>query len=185
MSTVIDGSAGVTTNSGAVYNGIASSTVNAGGTAPFPSSSGPASVTFGSIPSWAKRISVILSGVSLSSTANILIQVGSGSTTTTGYVSYVYSQQNSGTAAVTANTDGFRINFNTAVNTAHGKLSIDLITGTTYVASGTFVGTQGASVATFYSSGGTIALGGALDRVVITSTSTDLFDAGNINIFYE
>jgi hypothetical protein len=143
------------------------------------------SISFTSIPSWAKRISVLFSGVSLSATANILVQVGSGSTTSTGYVGYYFLQQTSGTPAVTSATDGFRIQVNTNASTAHGKLSIDLITGTTYVASGTFVGLTATSIATFLSTGGTIALSGVLDRVVITSTSTDTFDAGSINIQYE
>lgn len=175
------------TITGAVVSSMASSvitsgTVNAGAANPL---SGGTSISFTGIPSWVKRVSVIFSGVSLSSTANILIQVGSGSTTTSGYVVYSSSFQQGGTPQVTAPTDGFRITTNTASNTIHGKLSIDLITGTTYVGSGTFGGTQGASVSTFYSTSGTIALGGALDRVIITSTSTDTFDAGSINILYE
>ena len=143
------------------------------------------SISFTGIPSWAKRVSVLLSGVSLSASAQLLIQVGSGSTTTSGYVGYYFLQQNNGTPAVTSATDGFRVPTNNAASTVHGKLSIDLITNTTYVASGTFVGLTGSSVATFLGTGGTIALGGALDRVVITSTSTDTFDAGSINILYE
>jgi len=143
------------------------------------------SITFSSIPSWVKRVSVLFSGVSLSSTALLLIQVGSGSTTTSGYVSYYFQQQNGGVPQATAATDGFRIQTNSAGSTVHGKLSIDLVTGSTYVASGTFVGITATSTGTFFATGGTIALGGALDRVVITSTSTDTFDAGSINILYE
>jgi hypothetical protein len=171
------------TNTLTLQAATATSAVNTLATA-VASTSGT-SITFTGIPSWAKRISVILSGVSLSSTANLLIQIGSGSTTTTGYVTYSTSISNSGTPVVTAPTDGFRINTSNAANTVHGKLSLDLITGTTYVGSGLFGGTQGASVATFFSTSGTIALSGALDRVVITSTSTDTFDAGSINILYE
>jgi hypothetical protein len=111
--------------------------------------------------------------------------VGSGSTTTSGYVGYHFLQQGSGTPLVAAETTGFLIRTNSAASVAHGKLTIDLITGNTYVASGTFVGLTGASVASFCGNGGTIALGGVLDRVVITSTSTDTFDAGTINIIYE
>lgn len=167
---------------GAANSSVVSGTVNAGASNPL---SGGTSVSFTGIPSWAKRVSVLFSGVSLSSTAAILIQVGSGSTTTTGYVGYNYLQQNNGTPLVAATTDGFRLVTNSNASTVHGKISIDLITGTTYVASGTCLGLNATSISTFYSTGGTIALGGALDRVVITSTSTDTFDAGSINIFYE
>jgi hypothetical protein len=162
-------------NTGAVTTLVAATSQSASGS----------SVDFTGIPSWVKRVSVIFSGVSLSSTANILVRVGSGSTTSSGYVGYHFIQQGSGTPLVAAETTGFLIRTNTAASVAHGKLTIDLITGNTYVASGTFVGLSGASIATFWGTGGTIALGGVLDRVVITSTSTDTFDAGTINILYE
>ena len=79
MTTTIDGSAGVTTNSGAIYNGIASGTAVA-------STSGT-SIDFTGIPSWVKRITVMLSGVSTSGTSIVLIQIGAGSVTTSGYAS--------------------------------------------------------------------------------------------------
>jgi hypothetical protein len=52
MTVTINGSAGVTTNSGAVYNGLQTSTaVTASGT----------SVEFTGIPSWVKRVTVMMS----------------------------------------------------------------------------------------------------------------------------
>ena len=64
---------------------IVSGTVNAGGTNPFPASSGPTSVVFTGIPSWVKRITVMFNGFSTSGTNFPLIQLGSGSVQTTGY----------------------------------------------------------------------------------------------------
>ena len=43
---------------------------------------------FRSIPSWVKRITVMLNGVSTSGTSNLQIQIGSGSVTTSGYACY-------------------------------------------------------------------------------------------------
>ena len=171
------------TNTLTLQAGTATNSMNTLATA-VASTSGT-SIDFTSLPSWIKRITVMFSGVSLSSTASILIRVGSGSTTSSGYVGYHFIQQGSGTPLVSAETTGFLVRTNSAASVAHGKLSIDLINGNTYVASGTFVGLSGASVATFWGTGGTIALGGVLDRVVITSSSTDTFDAGTINILYE
>ena len=45
------------------------------------------SIDFTGIPSWAKRINVLLKGVSLSGSSGILVQIGSGSVTTSGYLS--------------------------------------------------------------------------------------------------
>jgi hypothetical protein len=186
-----DTSGSITVSAPAVAGSTTQTLVNVTGTlAPIVSGTAVAStsgtsIDFTGIPSWVKRITVMFSGVSLSSTASILIRVGSGSTTSSGYVGYHFTQQGSGTPLVSAETTGFLVRTNSAASVAHGKLSIDLITGNTYVASGTFVGLSGASIATFWGTGGTIALGGVLDRVVITSSSTDTFDAGTINILYE
>ena len=45
------------------------------------------SIDFTGIPSWAKRISIILSGVSINASGILLVQLGSGSITSTGYAS--------------------------------------------------------------------------------------------------
>ena len=157
---------GITGNVGALTAGTA---VTASGTA----------VNFTDIPSWVKRITVMFSGVSTNGSSNILIQIGSGSVTTSGYVSL--SQQGTSAASSTA---GFLITqqfLNT--NNLYGFVGITLISGTTYVESGS-TGTGGGAV--FNSSGGSPALSGTLDRVRITTVNgTDTFDAGTINILYE
>ena len=84
MSLVLDGTAGVTfpasqTPSMTAYQGG----VLTSGTA-VASTSGT-SITFSSIPSWAKRVTVMFNGVSTSGSSNIQVQLGAGSTTTSGY----------------------------------------------------------------------------------------------------
>ena len=101
MSVIIDGSAGVTTNSGAVYNGIASGTAVA-------STSGT-SIDFTGIPSWVKRITVMLNGVSTNGTSPKLVQLGSASISTTGYLSSGLTASSAGTL-VTSSTAGMLIN---------------------------------------------------------------------------
>jgi hypothetical protein len=137
------------------------------------------SIDFTSIPSWVKRITVMFNGVSTSGTSNYLIQIGSGSVTTSGYVSI--AQQSASAATSTA---GFIVTqVITAANNLYGFVVINLISGTTYVESGN-TGTAGGAV--FNSSGGSPALSSTLDRVRITTVNgTDTFDAGSINILYE
>jgi hypothetical protein len=163
---------------------VVSGTVNAGGTNPFPSSGGPATVDFTGIPSWAKRITVMFSGVSTSGTSLWQFQLGSGSFTTSGYLCYEYVQQNAGTATVNARTSGFVLNANNASILMYGAIVFQNITGNTWVGNSTFTGVGVAN--TFWSTCGSIALGGTLDRVRVTTVNgTDTFDAGSINILYE
>jgi len=156
-------------------------TVNSGGTNPFPSSGGPTSVTFGSLPSWVKRITVMFNGVSTSGSSLPQIQLGAGSVTTSGYVAA--STNNAAASSATAvATSGFIINSANAANTLSGLFVISLLNSNTW----TLFGAVAAS-ANQYSSSGSVTLSGTLDRVVITTVSpgTDTFDAGSINILYE
>ena len=176
MSVIINGSSGVTTNSGAVYNGLQTGTAVA-------STSGT-SIDFTSIPSWVKRITVMFSGVSTSGTSLWQFQLGSGSVTTSGYNCFEYTQQNAGTATVSSRTSGFVLNANNASISMYGSITFENITANTWVARSTFTGSGAAN--TFWSSCGSIALSGVLDRVRITTVNgTDQFDAGSINILYE
>jgi hypothetical protein len=138
------------------------------------------SIDFTGIPSWAKRVTLMYSGVSTSGSL-MLIQLGSGSITTTGYLSG--SQLQSGTAVNFANTtSGFYLYFNTATSALYGSMTFCNITGNTWVGNGYFY--MSGNLAT--TSAGSIALSGSLDRIRTTSVNgTDTFDAGTLNIQYE
>lgn len=142
------------------------------------------SVDFTGIPSWVKRITVMLTGLSLNANANFLLQVGTSSGfTTTGY-----------TGAVTVTGNGVAtqgIQFSNGITIFGGSLS-NITTGVIQIALSTpnlwvFSGTYGLNNAIYAGSlGGYVSLAATLDRVRITSTSgTDTFDAGSINILYE
>jgi len=140
------------------------------------------SIDFTSIPSWVKRVTVMFQGVSTNGTSAYLIQIGSGSVTTTGYGG---ASSNLGSASLTTSnyTTGFGINEGSAARTNQGAMSILLLSGSTYVASGVF---SQSSTTNTYLVGGQVTLGGVLDRVRITTVNgTDTFDAGSINILYE
>jgi hypothetical protein len=175
MSLTLDGSSSVTINSGAIL-GITSGTAVA-------STSGT-SIDFTSIPSWVKRITVMFSSVSTSGTSNYQIQLGSGSITTSGYLgqgTYISGS----TAANLAYSTGFVVvNSPSAASGYSGFATICLVSGNTWCESSSIGLTSGANVQFF--SAGSIALGGTLDRVRITTVlGTDTFDAGSINIMYE
>lgn len=171
MATTIDGSAGVTTNVGAVYNGLQSATAQA-------TTSGT-SITFTGIPSWVKRITVMFNNISTSGTSIIQVQIGSGSVTTTGY----NSQCSAGGTGSTATT-GFILNtVSVATTNYNGSITLSTLGSNVWVESGLLAPY---STATGYVSGGNITLGGTLDRVVLTTVNgTDTFDAGSVNIIYE
>jgi hypothetical protein len=141
------------------------------------------SIDFTGIPSWARRVTVIFNGVSTNGTSPFLVQLGSGSVTTSGYTSV-----GSGIAATvnsTTSTAGFVAgNVNTAASLASGLFVFANVSGTTWAGSGSV--SQSAIPQTNLSTGNSPALSGALDRVRITTVGgTDTFDAGSVNILWE
>jgi len=138
------------------------------------------SITFSSIPSWAKRITIILNGTAFSAANTVyLIQIGSGSVTTTGYLSQ-YS-------AAGAITTGFAIGTTggSATYASNGIATLNLIGSNTWISTSSLAYTN-VTAAGAVGNGSSPALGGALDRVVITSVAgTATFTAGSINILYE
>jgi len=144
------------------------------------------SIDFTSIPSWVKRISVMLNGVSTSGTSPIQVQIGSGSVTTSGYLSYGGINGNANFSSAQASTAGFAFAGAAAVNITYGVFSIYTYSGSIYLA--TFsAGLSGTSLAPYgMVGGGNVTLGGVLDRIRLTTINgTDTFDAGSVNILYE
>jgi len=142
------------------------------------------SIDFTSIPSWAKRVTVMLNGVSTSGTSIPIIQIGSGSITATGYLAYAGFAGGTNAAGATSSTIGFPINSGSAANILYITYSIFAYSGNIYFASmsGALAGTTNQ----LHAGGGNVTLSGALDRVRVTTTNgTDTFDAGVINILYE
>ena len=181
MAITLDGTTGITTATGLITGATGALYPVVQGTA--QASTSGTSITFSSIPSWVKRITVIFTGVSTSGTNNYLIQVGSGSVTTSGYLGATMNANNGSSPGVTSLSSGFTLATASAANVCHGALIIYLATGNTYIATGNFAHSSSTNV---FLLAGTIALSGVLDRVVITTVGgTDTFDAGSINIQYE
>lgn len=175
MSVIIDGSASVTINNGAVL-GITSGTAVA-------STSGT-SIDFTSIPSWVKRITVMLSAVSTSGTSNLLVQIGSGSVQTTSYDATAAQGDNAASVTALRSTAGFIF---TSANSAsylwYGNMTITNLGSNIWTETGA-LGRSTANNAQWCAGG--VTLSGTLDRIRITTVNgTDTFDAGSVNIMYE
>jgi hypothetical protein len=128
----------------------------------------------------------MFNGVSTSGTSNYLIQIGSGSILTSGYgSSAVYTGTSSNGASSTA---GFIfVLAPTSSSTISGANTICLLGSNTYVSTGNLIYESTSPTLFVMSSAGVkTSIGGALDRVRITTVNgTDTFDAGSINILYE
>jgi hypothetical protein len=145
------------------------------------STSGTA-IDFTGIPSWVKRVTIALSGVSTSGSSTYLVQLGAGSVQNTGYVSYPIYVNAGVLSNIPGSTAGIVIASATSVNTAYGAITFTLVGSNAWTATGVFTLSSNTSV---ISSGG-VTLSGALDRVRLTTTNgTDTFDAGSVNILYE
>ena len=177
FATVTSGVSSVNTFTGAVQSVIVAGTAVA-------STSGT-SITFTGIPSWAKRVTVMFNGVGISGTSTILFQVGSGSTTTSGYLGSGWATVHTGSNQVVTATNGMLVNYGVAATRWNGQAVFSLLnsTGNIWTGSGTLSSSTNTGFAGFST---TVPLSGALDRVVITtSNGTDTFVAGSINILYE
>jgi hypothetical protein len=133
------------------------------------------SIDFTGIPSWAKRITLMLNGVSTGGTSAVQIQLGAGSVTTSGYAGVAFFTSGSNNIAT-----GIPLGASAslAANTRFGAVVFNNVSGNVWSASGN------ASVVVCCAGG--ITLSGTLDRIRLTTVNgTDTFDAGSVNIMYE
>jgi flagellin-like hook-associated protein FlgL len=143
------------------------------------------SVDFTSIPSWVKRITIMLNGVSTTSTGAVIFRIGTGGTpATTGYTSVVTNAFGTNSVNTATSTAGFYLGGAVAAYTYNGNIFITNLTGNIWCCSGLICNT----VTTPYTAqmAGSVSIGGTLDIVRMTTVGgTDTFDAGSVNILYE
>jgi len=184
MPITLDGTSGLTSPAGTFSGAVQASGV---ATNLYPLVSGAAqastsgtSIDFTSIPSWVKRVTVMLSGVSTNGGSNPIVQLGSGSFTTSGYLA-----GSTETTTRAAYTTGFGLISSNAANLIYLQMVIVNVSGNTWLATHSGNLSQSGIYYTLVG-GGNVSLSGALDRVRITTVNgTDAFDAGTINILYE
>jgi hypothetical protein len=137
------------------------------------------SIDFTSIPNWVKRITVMFNEVSTNGTSNLILRIGVDSIVSSGYNGTVTEASTSNyfsTSFQLRNTTSASLNYS-------GVISLYLLGSNIYVANG-IIGNSATNATAQIA--GAITLGGALDRVRITTVGgTDTFDAGSINIMYE
>jgi hypothetical protein len=143
------------------------------------STSGTA-VDFTSIPSWVKRITVQLVGVSTNGTGSLMLRLGdAGGVETSGYLSGAQVS-----ATLGERTDGFILTNNfVAANACHGQAILTLQDASAFTwacTSNVYIAGTGV-----YAGAGTKSLSATLDRIRVDNLSGDTFDAGSINILYE
>ena len=163
---------------GALVQGVAQNTTSGTSIDFAPPSAG--------IPSWAKRITIMFSGVSTNGTSTLLVQIGdSGGIETTGYESEAWYDNSVG--GFETSTAGFIVESTNAASfsTARrfGTMQIVNLSGNNWVStSNIYLAVHN----TVNSGSGGKTLSGVLDRIRLTSsTGTDVFDAGSVNILYE
>lgn len=168
----------------ATFSQIAGGAISSG--AAVASTSGTA-IDFTGIPSWVKRVTVMLSGVSWDNTVSPLIQLGdSGGVETTGYTQAGGYTSGIPSASIFTETSGFGLASGWSVSTAfNASIIFSLLDSATntWVAQGICFVDSGNDYALFFT--GTKSLSGILDRVRVTSSAAVTFDAGIINILYE
>jgi hypothetical protein len=178
------------TNTLTLQAATATSSVNTLSTA-VASTSGT-SIDFTSIPSWVKRLTVMLSGVSLSGTDGIILQLGdSGGIEATGYVGNRFDTNDAGAINVTAFSTAFLLTTagggSAAGNLYSGQVILSLLDASTntWVMNGsTSPTTTGSSARICIFSGGK-PLSSTLTQLSIGRTGTNTFDAGSVNLLLE
>jgi len=207
MSVVINGTTGITSPSPFVLEGSTSGTITVAAPAVAgtntqtlvaatgtltPIISGTAvastsgtSIDFTSIPSWVKRITLMLNGVSTNGTSDAIVQLGdSGGIENTGYVANA-SLITASTVAFSS-TAGFPLSGSWSASVFFsGLVTLVLQDAATNTWTASVTGATGSPVGAGVG-GGYKALSATLDRVRITTVGgANTFDAGSINILYE
>lgn len=137
---------------------------------------------FTGIPAGVKRITVVLNGVSLSGTDSLLVQIGtSGGLETSSYDSASLLQNTTPNSAILTSTSGYILQGGNSANTNYTNITLLNISGNIWV--GSWAGKVSSTAAIMGS--GTKTLSAVLDRVRITRSGTDTFDAGSVNVCYE
>ena len=134
------------------------------------------------LPTGIKKIDIPFVGHSTNGTTGTLVQIGSGSFATSGYISTAARVAAGGSTGVSTSTAGFHIGNNASAAVMSGTISLTHLGSNVWSAS-LSMGDSGGSLST--SGGGNITLGGALDRLrIITGNATDTFTAGSVNYIY-
>ncbi len=145
------------------------------------------SVDFSGIPSWVKRVTLQMSGVSASGTDNCIVQIGpSGGLEATGYAGSFCYLANAGSIVIGTHSTSFQVSVNnpSAACTLHGQVVLCLMDSSTNLWSmNSILGRGDGNL--LYLSGGSKSLAGTLSKISVKWSGSNTFDAGSINVMYE
>lgn len=140
------------------------------------------SADFASIPSWVKRITIALSGVSTNGSNNIQVQLGTGGTPTYATTGYAGGYSLGNNAIFTsAMSGGFDVMAVASTSVVHAVVTLMNVSGNTWVMSGN---AQISNSTSYQFGAGSISLAAALTAVRVYAGGNS-FDAGSVNIIYE
>lgn len=147
-------------------------------------------ITFSSIPTGVRQIEVTISGMSLSAASGFRLRLGTSSgLATSGYNSVskcIFNDSGGGgnIQSVYSNTSFICLLWDDTSYLGSGTFTLTNVTGNTWVVTHT-LGVYLADMSSGMTStgGGTVALGGTLDRVALVPVS-GTFNAGTANILY-
>lgn len=146
---------------------------------------GASSYEFTSIPSWVKKIKLVLRNVSITggSSSWFRLQLGtSGSYVSSGYTSTVASLTNAASPTTGFDNIGFMPAFSVAdSDTFSGVIDLAEIEPNVWVMSSNLKGSTGRLCV----SAGDVSLGAELTRLQLSVLSAGTFDGGTINLIYE
>jgi hypothetical protein len=167
---------------GNVTGNVTGSTVTSG-TAVAASGS---SVTFGSIPSWVTKVTLLLNNLSTNGTTVVQVRAGTGGAlSATGY--FVFQARISGAATcdLSQSTTGVEVFGSAASSVRSGSITfIRLGSSNTWIIEGMSSTTTTADSSRCCFHTGNVALSGELDIIGITC-GANTFDAGTLNVIYQ
>ena len=144
------------------------------------------SVTFGSIPSWVTKVTLLFNNLSTNGTTVVQVRAGTGGTlSATGYLAFQARISGAATCDLSQSITGVEVFGSAASSVRSGSITfIRLGSSNTWIIEGmsSTTTTADSSRCCFYT--GNVALSGELDIIGITC-GANTFDAGQVNVIYQ
>jgi hypothetical protein len=164
-------------------NGVSSNIVQGTSVA---STSGT-TITFTGIPSWAKRITLMLYNASTTGTSGYKVLIGpSGGVETTTYLGEADTQDGATNANISTSFYVIGSGSLSAASVIQGRIELYNHSGNIWICASQLGKSDGTGTGSSFYLIGSKSLAGVLTQVQLsTGNGTDTFDAGSINILYE
>lgn len=148
-----------------------------------PTTASGTSVSFSSIPSTARKITIFLNGLSVSGTDDVLVQIGTGGTAeTTGYEGQGGRFNNAAAISTGPITNGFFLGIQNAANGLVGRVTLEKEPGSNAWHASSTVANQASG---FTLNAGRKSLSGVLDMFRVIPNGANTFDAGTVSYRWE